>query len=68
MEKEGRSMEIFLISATIFILSMIGMSIGVVLKNRPLKGSCGGIGRFKNLSCFFCPKKSSDCNPPDPDA
>ena len=34
-------MEVFLASAVVFVLAMLGMSIGTIFGNRPLKGSCG---------------------------
>ena len=57
-------MEIFLITSIIFILSVVGMSVGAIFMNRPLKGSCGGLGSMKDLSCLFCTKRY-DCKTHD---
>lgn len=35
-------MEVFLASVVIFLLAMLGMSVGTIFGDRPLKGSCRG--------------------------
>ncbi|PID46179.1 MAG: hypothetical protein CSB47_05585 [Proteobacteria bacterium] len=47
-------MSIFLLSFVIFALVAFGMSLGVILNKRELKGSCGGLGNI--------PGVSSDCS------
>jgi len=34
--------EVFLASVVIFLLAMLGMSVGTIFGDRPLKGSCRG--------------------------
>lgn len=62
------SMELIL-STGIFAIAMVGMSIGVIVSNRRLKGSCGGeevLGADGNpLSCGACPKKEAEVCPSD---
>ena len=43
-------MSVFLLSFIIFSLVAFGMSLGVILNNRELKGSCGGLGNIPGLS------------------
>ena len=35
-------MQVFLASAVVFVLAVLGMSIGTIFGGRPLKGSCRG--------------------------
>lgn len=37
-------MEVVLLTIGIFAALMGGMAVGVIFSNKPLKGSCGGIG------------------------
>ena len=50
-------MKIFWLTLGIVFVSFFCMAIGVILTGRKLKGSCGGLGAFKGLVCFFCGKK-----------
>jgi len=43
-------MSVFLISFVIFSLVAFGMSLGLILNNRELKGSCGGLGNIPGVS------------------
>lgn len=51
-------MSVFLLSFLIFSLVALGMSLGVILNNKELKGSCGGLGNI--------PGVSSDCSCSNP--
>ncbi|PWQ94350.1 (Na+)-NQR maturation NqrM [Leucothrix pacifica] len=51
-------MSVFLLAFIIFSLVALGMSLGVILNNRELKGSCGGLGNI--------PGMSSDCSCSNP--
>lgn len=51
-------MSVFLLTFTIFCLVAFGMSLGIILNNRELKGSCGGLGNI--------PGASSDCSCSNP--
>lgn len=61
-------MEIVL-TVALFALAMTGMSLGVIVSNRRLQGSCGGeevLGPDGNpLSCGACPKKEAEVCPSD---
>ncbi|AWT61018.1 MAG: hypothetical protein DF168_02243 [Candidatus Moanabacter tarae] len=48
-------MKLFLITLFVFGLVILGMSIGVILGNRCIKGSCGGLG-----NCEACRDGSTD--------
>jgi len=51
-------MSVFLITFLIFTLVAFGMSLGLILNKRELKGSCGGLGNI--------PGVSSDCSCSNP--
>jgi hypothetical protein len=52
-------MEMFLIVATAFGIIMLAMAVGVIVSNRPLRGSCGGPAILDNAgNPMTCP----DCN------
>jgi len=46
-------MTTFFIAFGIFALALVGLSLGVILNKRPIKGSCGGLGQI--------PGVDSDC-------
>jgi len=56
---------IIFLSAIVFALALAGMAIGIILSNRRLKGSCGGIaGRQDgegNLACEICTDPFPEC-------
>lgn len=58
-------MTTFLITAGIFAIAILGMAVGVILSNRRLRGSCGGIaGRTDsegNTACQLCSSPSPEC-------
>jgi len=41
-------------------MAIAAMSVGVILSNRQLKGSCGGLMKVVGEDCLFCEKKE-DC-------
>ena len=45
--------------ATLIILSIFIplMALGVIFSNKPLKGSCGGLGKATGDKCSFCGNK-----------
>ena len=40
----------------IAILAILGMSIGLILRNKPLSPSCGGVYLSKGEACQVCGK------------
>ncbi len=50
-------MEVFILTLVILSASIIGMAVGVILSNRQLKGSCGGLNNVIGEDCMFCEKK-----------
>ena len=54
-------MQLFALSAVVIGIAMLGMSIGVLVSNRCLRGSCGGpdvIGpNGQSLTCTTCPNR-----------
>lgn len=61
----------FLITAFVFAIAIAGMAVGVILSNRRLRGSCGGLSNMKdktgNPACELCSNPSPSCsgNPDD---
>lgn len=53
-------MNTFLISFIAFIFVMLAMAVGVILNNRAIKGSCGGLNDIDGLegACDICEIKS----------
>jgi hypothetical protein len=53
-------METFIIVLGAFIIAILGMSIGVILSNRKIKGSCAGIAKImgdSSKACEICAMK-----------
>ena len=50
-------MEILIFTLGIFLGAILVMSVGVLLKRKPIQGSCGGIANLMG-SCDICEKKS----------
>jgi len=52
-------MNLFFVTFTVFVLVMIGMAIGVIVSNRAIKGSCGGLNDIDGLkgACDICEGK-----------
>lgn len=51
-------MDTLLITMVIFMTAFAGMAIGVILSNKVIKGSCGGIGAIMGKSaCDVCALK-----------
>ena len=49
------------IAAIVFFgLLVSAMAIGVILSNKPIKGSCGGLGATGLKEDCFCGKKAGD--------
>lgn len=59
-------MKLFLVSLAVFALAVAAMSIGVILSNRRIHGSCGGIANLRdargNPLCDGCTSRSEDCD------
>jgi len=55
----------FLLSGILFAVSLAGMAIGVILSNRRIQGSCGGLANIKdsrgNTVCEGCTNPAPEC-------
>lgn len=48
-------MATFVFAALVFGVVIAGMAIGVIFSNKPIKGSCGGIGALgMDTACEIC--------------
>ena len=46
---------LYLLAILVFVLVVAGMALGVILSDRPLKGSCGGIKALgADAACEVC--------------
>jgi hypothetical protein len=58
-------MKIFLATLVVFALAIVGMAIGVLVSNRRIKGSCGGMAGLKDHDgksvCEICTNPSPEC-------
>ena len=54
-----------IIALAVFLLAVAGMAIGVILSNRRLKGSCGGLANLRDSTgktlCDACTNPSPEC-------
>lgn len=46
-----------LITLGILAVVIAGMALGVIFSNKPLKGSCGGLGKIMGDKCQYCGKE-----------
>ncbi len=44
-------MQIFMITFAVLLLAVVGMALGVILGDRRIHGSCGGVGNSNGGSC-----------------
>jgi len=57
--------QMILVTFVVFALSLTGMAIGVIVSNKRIKGSCGGLGNLRDAQgksfCEGCSSPSPDC-------
>ena len=59
-----RNVEIFIITFVVFLIIILIMSLGVMLMNKNIKGSCGGLNAISGSDkCSVC-NKDIDPNSP----
>lgn len=68
-EPDGGNWIPFVAALAVFLLAVTGMAIGVLAKNRALKGSCGGLaamhGQEGKSICELCTIPKEQCTNPD---
>ena len=47
-------MTIFLLTFAVFLLALGGMAVGVIVSDRRIRGSCGGLGALPGLEDGDC--------------
>ncbi len=59
-------MIVYFATLSAFVLALVGMAIGVIISNRRIKGSCGGLNNFKdeqgNSICDSCTTPPEECD------
>ena len=64
---QGRSLlPMFIGTAVIFGLAILGMAVGAIVNNKPITGSCGGLSASTNIdgdttNCSLCHKPTMEC-------
>ena len=55
-------MTTFIFASIVVILSILGLSLGLILNNKPLQGSCGGMSNLdSDLECTICGANPNEC-------
>ena len=58
-------LRIFILSIVVFTVAMIAMAVGVIISNRRIQGSCGGLSNLKDTYgkpyCSLCSIPASEC-------
>ncbi len=58
-------MPVFLAALIVFSLAILGMAVGSIVANKPVKGSCGGLsamtGEDGESSCTLCSEPVTEC-------
>jgi hypothetical protein len=51
----------FILVFSVIAISFCAIAVGVIAKNKPISGSCGGLANLeKGASCQICGRTSSD--------
>lgn len=50
-------MAIFLLTLALFLLSLAGLAVGVMVGRPAIKGSCGGLACIEGGGCGVCPRR-----------
>lgn len=57
-------MALFFITLGVLLLVVLGMSVGAIFRNKPITGSCGGVGAAlgeKDYTCDICGDDPNKC-------
>jgi hypothetical protein len=57
-------MGLFFITFGVLLLVVVGMSVGAIFRDKPLKGSCGGVAAAlgeKDYTCDICGDDPNKC-------
>ena len=47
----------FIITFMVLGIVILGMAVGVIISNKALRGSCGGLSKVMGDDCMFCEEK-----------
>lgn len=53
----------YLLTGVVFGLAIAGLSMGIIISNTPLRGSCGGAGDEEDDGCGVCQRKAVEICP-----
>lgn len=57
-------MATFLLTFVLFLIIVLGMSLGVIMMNKRIKGSCGGLNAIADADhCLVCNKEIDPDSP-----
>ena len=51
-------LKLFMIGFIIFVIFIFAMAIGIIFGQRPLRGSCGGLGKIIGKDCSICKERN----------
>ena len=52
-----------IIAFVVFLMIFFGMALGLIVQNKPLKGSCGGVAKLMgNEDCEICGGNPNKCD------
>lgn len=51
-------MQIFLATFIVMMLAAAGLAVGLIMRGRELKGSCGGLNNIDGAECGICGAKT----------
>ena len=61
-------MEIFIIAFGVMLLLVAAMSVGVIMGNKPISGSCGGMSALgMEVACDVCGGDKTKCDTEEDD-
>lgn len=54
-------MTIIFVSVAVMFIIFAAMAVGVIFSNKPIKGTCGGLNKFREGDCEICGGNPDKC-------